>query len=167
MSANFDLSNLALQAVCPGNEILYDDKGLPSIMVKIPRMTYAQLGMGESTATHPAFIINGTEVPEIYISKYQNIIQDGRAYSLPGVDPRVNITLDAAISACVAKGSGWHCMTAWNGACSFAGARRTALCRWAITTTADTAARPSTRPFLRRDIPRRSTPPASVPVPAR
>lgn len=111
MSANFDLSNLALQAVCPGNEILYDDKGLPSIMVKIPRMTYAQLGMGESTATHPAFIINGTEVPEIYISKYQNIIQDGRAYSLPGVDPRVNITLDAAISACVAKGSGWHCMT--------------------------------------------------------
>jgi len=111
MSANFDLSNLALQAVCPGNEILYDDKGLPSIMVKIPRMTYAQLGMGESTATHPAFIINGTEVPEIYISKYQNIIQDGRAYSLPGVDPRVNITLDAAISACIAKGSGWHCMT--------------------------------------------------------
>lgn len=111
MSANFDLSNLALQAVCPGNEILYDDKGLPSIMVKIPKMTYAQLGMGESTAVHPAFIINGTEVPEIYISKYQNIIQDGRAYSLPGVDPRVNITLGAAISACVAKGSGWHCMT--------------------------------------------------------
>lgn len=111
MSANFDLSNLALQAVCPGNEILYDDKGLPSIMVKIPKMTYAQLGMGGSTAVHPAFIINGTEVPEIYISKYQNIIQDGRAYSLPGVNPRVNITLDAAISACVAKGSGWHCMT--------------------------------------------------------
>lgn len=111
MSANFDLSNLALQAVCPGNEILYDDKGLPSIMVKIPKMTYAQLGMGESTAVHPAFIINGTEVPEIYISKYQNILRDGRAYSLPGVDPRATITLDAAISACTAKGSGWHLMT--------------------------------------------------------
>jgi hypothetical protein len=40
----------------------------------------------------------------------------------------VNITLDAAISACVAKGSGWHCMTRWNGDCSFAGARSTALC---------------------------------------
>ena len=46
MANNFDLSNLALQAVCPGNEILYDDKGMPSIMVKIPKQTYAQLTGG-------------------------------------------------------------------------------------------------------------------------
>ena len=78
MGANFDLSNLALKAVCPNNEILYDDKGLPSIMVKIPKMTYAELGLGDSTATHPAFIVNGIEIPEIYISKYQNIVQNGR-----------------------------------------------------------------------------------------
>ena len=45
MSENFDLSNLALQAVCPGNELIYDDKGLPSVMVKIPKMTYADLGI--------------------------------------------------------------------------------------------------------------------------
>ena len=56
MPANFDLSNLALKALAPNNEILYDDKGLPSIMVKIPKMTYAQLGLGSSTAVHPAFI---------------------------------------------------------------------------------------------------------------
>ena len=111
MAANFDLSNLALGAVCPGNEILYDDQGMPSIMVKIPKMTYMQLGMGESTAVHPAFIINGTEVDEIYISKYQNIVQNGRAYSLPGVDPRATITFDAARQACEDKGEGWHLMT--------------------------------------------------------
>lgn len=111
MSANFDLSNLALKAVCPNNEILYDDKGKPSIMVRIPKMSYAQLGLGSSQATHPAFIVNGQEVDAIYISKYQNIVMDGRAYSLPGEDPRANITLDAAITACTAKGSGWHLMT--------------------------------------------------------
>lgn len=111
MSANFDLSNLALQAVCPGNELIYDDKGLPSVMVKIPKMTYADLGIGTSTKVHPAFIVNGTEVDAIYISKYQNIVQDGRAYSLPGKDPKHSVTFDTAKSYCDAKGSGWHLMT--------------------------------------------------------
>ena len=110
--ANFDLANLALQAVCPGNELLYDDQGMPSVMVKIPKMTYAQLGLGSSTATHPAFIVNGTEVDAIYISKYQNIVQNGRAYSLPGQDPKVNVNFDQARQYCEAKGEGWHLMTA-------------------------------------------------------
>lgn len=109
--SNFDLSALALKAVCPNNEILYDDKGMPSIMVKIPKMTYAQLGLGSSNNVHPAFIVNGTEVDAIYISKYQNIVQNGRAYSLPGQDPKVSLTFDAALEACTAKGSGWHLMT--------------------------------------------------------
>ena len=109
--ANFDLSNLALQAVCPGNEILYDDKGMPSIMVKIPKLTYKQLGMGESNAIHPAFIVNGKEVDAIWISKFHNIIKNGRAYSLPGQDPAASLALETAINACTAKGPGWHLMT--------------------------------------------------------
>ena len=113
MSANFDLSALALKAVCPSNEILYDDKGMPSIMVRIPKMTYAELGLGASTATFPAFIVNGQEVDEIYISKYQNIVQNGRAYSLPGQDPKTSINFDSALAACTAKGAGWHLMTAF------------------------------------------------------
>ena len=111
MAANFDLSNLAIQAVCPNNELIYDDKGIPSVMVKIPKMTYAELGLGDSTATHPAFIVNGSEVDAIYISKYQNIVQNGRAYSLPGQDPKTSITGDEAINYCAAKGAGWHLMT--------------------------------------------------------
>ncbi|MBO6267369.1 MAG: SUMF1/EgtB/PvdO family nonheme iron enzyme [Synergistaceae bacterium] len=109
--SNFDLANLALKAVCPNNELIYDDKGLPSVMVKIPKMTYAQLGLGSSTAVHPAFIVNGVEKDAIYISKYQNVVQNGRAYSLPGQDPRADITFDAAFDACKAKGKGWHLMT--------------------------------------------------------
>ena len=108
---NFDLVNLALQCVLPGNELLFDDKGMPSVMVKIPKMTYAQLGLGDSTATFPAFIIDGNEKDFLWISKYQNIVQNGRAYSLPGKDPRTGITFDDAIAACSAKGSGWHMMT--------------------------------------------------------
>ena len=108
---NFDLANIALQSVCPNNEILYDDKGLPSVMVYIPKMTYAQLGLGSSTATHQAFIVDGQEVDGIYISKYQNVVQNGRAYSLPGQDPKTDINFDSALAACTAKGAGWHLMT--------------------------------------------------------
>ena len=109
--SNFDLANLALKSICPSNELLYDDKGLPSVMVKIPKMTYAQLGLGESDAVHPAFIVNGTEVDAIYISKYQNVLHENRAYSLPGRDPRASITFDNASNACTSKGRGWHLMT--------------------------------------------------------
>ena len=113
MANNFDLSNLALKAVCPSNELLYDDKGMPSVMVYIPKFTYAEVGLGSSTATFPAFIVNGQEVPGIYVSKYQNIVQNGRAYSLPGQDPKAGtgVNFDAVRGWCEAKGAGWHLMT--------------------------------------------------------
>lgn len=109
--ANFDLTALAVQGMCPGNEVIVDDVGLPSIMVKIPKMTYAQLGMGDSTAVHPAFIVNGQEIDEIYISKYLNIVNNNRAYSLGGCDPKANVTFDQARQYCENKGAGWHLMT--------------------------------------------------------
>ena len=111
--SNFDLSELALKAICPSNEILYDDLGMPSVMVFVPKLTYAQLGLGSSTATSPAFIVNGQEVDGIYISKYQNIVQNGRAYSLAGVTQTSNVTFDQARQYCEAKGRGWHLMTAF------------------------------------------------------
>ena len=113
MANNFDLAALALKSECPNNEILYDDKGMPSIMVKVPKLTYAQLGLGASTATFPAFIVNGQEVDAIYISKFQNIVNNGRAYSLPGVTQTSNVTFDQARQYCEAKGVGWHLMTAF------------------------------------------------------
>ena len=108
---NFDLSALALKAVCPTNDILYDDKGLPSIMVRIPKFKISDVITGGADSVHPAFIVNGVEVDEIYISKYQNVVNNSRAYSLPCEDPKVNITLDQAINYCAAKGEGWHLMT--------------------------------------------------------
>jgi hypothetical protein len=109
--ANFDLVKLALKATCPGNDILLDDKGLPSVMVRIPKFKISDVIAGGSDSTHPAFIVNGNEVPEIYISKFQNVIHNGRAYSLPGEDPKASINFDTARQACEAKGAGWHLMT--------------------------------------------------------
>lgn len=109
MPANFDLSGLALP---PGNKILYDDKGMPSIMFRVPKLTYKQLGLGSDEVTFPAFIVNGTEVDEIWISKYLNIVKNGRAYSLPNRDPGNSLDFDQARSYCEAKGAGWHLMTA-------------------------------------------------------
>ena len=108
---NFDVANIALKAVCPSNEMIVDDKGMPSVMVKIPKCTWADLGIGTSTETFPAFIINGKEVDAIYFSKYQNISQNSRAYSLPGQDPGNSISLDTSITRCANKGEGWHLQT--------------------------------------------------------
>lgn len=109
--SNFDIANIALQAVCPNNEMLYDDKGFPSVMVKIPKQTWAQLGVGSSTEIFPAWIVNGQEVDCIYFPKYQNVVSNERAYSLPGQDPHTYVTLDQAINYSANKGEGWHVCT--------------------------------------------------------
>lgn len=108
----FDELALSVKCFAPGNEVLFDDQGMPSIMVKIPKQTYAQLGLGASTSTFPAWIVNGQEVDYIYISKYMNIVKNSRAYSLPGQDYANNMTFDQARQYCENKGAGWHLMTA-------------------------------------------------------
>lgn len=109
--SNFDVANLALASVCPSNEMIYDDTGMPSVMVKIPKCTWADLGIGDSTETFPAFIINGKEVDEFCFSKYINMVQNNRAYSLPGQDPAALIDFDTSMQRSEQKGEGWHLQT--------------------------------------------------------
>lgn len=47
------------------NVVIYDDAGLPSVMVKISRPK-------DTEKIHPMFIIGGEVYDEIYISKYKN-----------------------------------------------------------------------------------------------
>ncbi len=106
----------AVEAATGGrNTVLYDDRGNPSVMVVIPKFKYIDLDGGWANEVHPAFIVNGAEKDEIFISKYQNIVYDSRAYSIPAQDPRVSIDYDDALAACVAKNGGavggWHLMT--------------------------------------------------------
>ena len=117
--ANFDLSSLALKSVCPNNEIFVDDADLPSVMVYIPKFKNSDVLTGGNDSTHPAFIVNGQEIPGFWYSKYQNVVHttqltDGSiaaAYSLPGEDPTASINFDTARSRCEAKGAGWHLST--------------------------------------------------------
>ncbi|WP_314723493.1 hypothetical protein [Enterocloster bolteae] len=102
---------IILHTVCPGNELITDERGISSVMVKIPKQTCAQLGLGDSAETHPAFIINGKEVDAIYVSKYENVIKDGLAYSVPDGKPAVSVDFDEASHACTEKGLGWHLMS--------------------------------------------------------
>ena len=109
---NFDSLKLSVEAASGGKQtVIFDDRGLPSIMYRIPKLKSSELFVGGSPTTHPAFIVNGTEVDEILVSVYQNIVVDDRAYSLPYKDPRVYVNFDQAKAACEAKGRGWHLMT--------------------------------------------------------
>jgi len=112
MASNFDLSNLALKSAFPSNSILTDDVGLPSVMVYVPKFKMSDVIDGASDSTHPAFIVDGVEKSGIYISKYQNVVYNSRAYSLPGEDPRASVIADNARTYCENKGEGWHMMSA-------------------------------------------------------
>lgn len=97
------------------NTVLYDDQGNPSVMVVFPLQTEADLLAGGRNMPAPAFIVNDDIKPQIYISKYQNIVVgsglDARALSLKYQDPKVYIDFDASLAACAQKGEGWHLMT--------------------------------------------------------
>lgn len=109
---DFDDLKLAVEALSGGkNTVLLDDLGMPSIMVRIPKFYLSDVITGAPYTPHPAFIVNGIERDEIYISKFTNIVMNGRAYSLPHRDPATAINFDQALAACYAKGSGWHLMS--------------------------------------------------------
>ncbi len=106
-----EVQNLAMQIAHPNNHLIYDDVGKPSVMVAIPKFYLDEVIDGASHTVHPAFIINGVEQDIIYISKYQNIVENGRAYSLPMKKPQTDVNFDQAYNYCKAKGAGWHLMT--------------------------------------------------------
>ena len=109
--ANFDLTNLAVKTVCPNNVVKIDETELPSVLVYIPAFKNSDVLTGGNDSTHPAFIVNGVQIPGFYYSKYQNCVHNGVAYSLPAEDPAANINFDNARARCEAKGNGWHLST--------------------------------------------------------
>lgn len=93
------------------NTLIYDNAGLPSLMVKIPYFALEQVMPYKGNAPHPMFQTPSGPVQYVWLSKYQNITESGRAYSLPDQSPRNFISYDEALECCRAKGPGWHLMT--------------------------------------------------------
>ena len=108
----FDEVRFALEAATGGrNTLILDDAGLPSVMVRIPMFRWSEVMVGGEDAPCSAFVVGGEVKNCIYISKYMNVVENGRAYSLPNRDPAHTLTIDQARLACSAKGRGWHLMT--------------------------------------------------------
>jgi hypothetical protein len=105
---NFDDLDLAVASFGASNKVIYDDVEKPSIMVAVPKMTYADLITGGTQDVLPWWIVDGVELDQIWVSKYQNIVMNDRAYSLPAKDPKTWINFDQALAACRKKGKGWH-----------------------------------------------------------
>ena len=89
------------------NVVVFDNEGIPSIMVRFDKCTNADLFEGGSNQTHPAFIIDGKEVDRIYIAKYPCTLINGKPYSLPFMKPATDIDFDEAAKACFSKGKSY------------------------------------------------------------
>lgn len=106
--SNFDDLAMAVASFGGNNAVKFDDLGMPSIMVGVPKMKYADLITGGSQDVLPWWIVDEVEKEVIWVSKFPNVVVNDRAYSLAGKDPRANINFDAALAACRKKGEGWH-----------------------------------------------------------
>lgn len=110
-----EMSQRLLEASFGRNDCIFDDQGNPSIMARIPETRLNVLDSSWGNALHPAFIVNGQAVSELWIAKYQPFtVGSGaseRAVVLRRCDPRVYVTFDQALTACKQKGAGWHLMT--------------------------------------------------------
>ena len=109
--ANFDDMKLAVEALSGGkNTVLLDDRGMPSIMVAFPKFKISDVIAGGSENIHPAFSVGGVEKDAVYVSKFQNIVMNDRAYSLPFKDPKTSVNFDQSLNYCRNKGTGWGLM---------------------------------------------------------
>ena len=90
--------------------VLYTAKGQPTYMNIIKKFDMSTIDPSLS-GTHPAFIVNGVEKPEIFIGTYQGRIIGGELLSLPNVEPTYSTNYTDFLTAARANGSGHHLMT--------------------------------------------------------
>ena len=83
-----------------------------SSFVFVPRFNMCDVIDGAPNIPHPAFVVDGVVTDGIYVSKYQNVIIDGCAYSQKDKDPAVCVDFDTAIEVCAKNGEGFHLMSA-------------------------------------------------------
>ena len=106
--SNFDDLSMAVASFGGNNAVKFDDLGMPSIMVGIPKMKYSDLITGGTQEVLPWWKIDGVEKEVIWVSKYINTVVNDRAYSLALKDPKAYIDFDTALAVCRRKGEGWH-----------------------------------------------------------
>ena len=107
----FDDMKFAVEALSGGkNTVIYDDREMPSVMVPFPMQKMSDLITGGSQNRHHAFSVGGVQKNVMHVSKFQNVVVNDRAYSLPLKDPRTSVNFDQAVTYCRNKGKGWSLM---------------------------------------------------------
>ncbi len=106
-----DTLRQAVEAASNGQQtIRYTAKGQPTFMNIIEKYDMSTIDPSLS-GTHPAFIVDGVEKPEIFIGTYQGVIRNGEFLSLPNVMPTVNMNYGNLFNAARACGNGHHLIT--------------------------------------------------------
>lgn len=90
--------------------VLYTAKGQPTYMNIIKKFDMSTIDPSLS-GTHPAFIVDGVEKPEIFIGTYQGRIVSGELLSLPNVEPSHSTNYTNFLTAARANGNGHHLIT--------------------------------------------------------
>lgn len=108
---NFDDFKAAIESISGGkNTARLDKYGLPSVLVPIAKMTYADVGVGTSDVL-PAFMLDGVEKDYFCAGKYLDTLVNGVPCSLPMQIPAVSVNFDNALAQSRSKGEGWTLMT--------------------------------------------------------
>lgn len=90
--------------------VLYTAKGQATYMNIIQKYDMSTIHASLS-GTHPAFIVDGVEKPEIFIGTYQGRIVGGELLSLPNVEPTHSTNYTNFLTAARANGNGHHLIT--------------------------------------------------------
>lgn len=90
--------------------VLYTAKGQATYMNIIQKYDMSTIDASLS-GTHPAFIVDGVEKPEIFIGTYQGRIVNGELLSLPNVEPNHSTNYTNFLAAARACGNGHHLIT--------------------------------------------------------
>ena len=71
--SNFDDLALAVESFGSNNKVIFDDIGMPSITVGVPKMKYSDLIAGGTQETLPFWIVDGVEKDAIWAVSYTHL----------------------------------------------------------------------------------------------
>lgn len=101
----------SVEAASGGKQtVLYSPKGQATFMSIFEKVDLSAFS-DELTGTHPAFIIDGKEVSQLFIGTYQGTIINGELVSQPWATPTNGLLISAYRNAISAMGAGHHLMT--------------------------------------------------------
>ena len=87
--------------------VKYAADGTPNFFYPIYKCTSQSLDASLPATTHPAFIVNGVEIPRVLVGVYKGSRLNNAVHSLPNMAPQVSLGHDELRALCTAAGPGF------------------------------------------------------------